>query len=298
MSVAWFRGSLLLAVVAACSPPPTAPPPSTAPERFGVGLFTTDAWDFFVAFSPDQRRALFGRADDAFEEFELLETRLGDDGRWSSPVRASFAAAWSNADPHIAPDGRSVYFISNRPGPGEAAARPTHDIFMATLRDDGAWGEAQRLPPPVNDPAQDEWSPAIAAGGNLYFGGERAGTRGGSDLWMARRLPDGSYAAPENLGDAVNSAALEVEPWIAPDESYLIFSALHRSGGRGGYDLYVSRRVGGRWRPATPLPGGVNTDASEWNHSVSPDGAWLYFTRSSRGRKGDMYRVPMAAVGL
>jgi hypothetical protein len=292
MSCRWLPGLLLLV---ACS---SSPPPAPRPERFGDGVFSTDAWDFFVAFSPDQRRALLGRADDAFEQFEMLETRRGADGRWSPPVRARFATAWSNADPHIAPDGGAVYFISNRPEPGETAARAGHDIFVATLGADGAWSDARRLPAPVNDPASDEWSPAVAASGNLYFGGERAGTRGGSDLWVARRLTGGSYARPENLGDAINTDALEVEPWIAPDESYLIFSALRRPGGRGGYDLYVSRRIDGRWQPATPLPASVNTSVSEWNHSVSPDGAWLYFTRSSRTLKGDMYRVPMAAIGL
>src|SRR5262245_50836154 len=116
MSSRWLPGALLFV---ACSSPTTPPeaPSTVTPVRFGEGVFTTDAWDFFVAFSPDQRRALFGRADDTFGEFEMLETRLGDDGRWSPPVRASFATAWSNADPHIAPDGRSVYFISNRPEP-------------------------------------------------------------------------------------------------------------------------------------------------------------------------------------
>jgi hypothetical protein len=94
----------------------------------------------------------------------------------------------------------------------------------------------------------------------------------------------------------------EVEPWIAPDESYLIFSALRRGDGKGGYDLYLSRRIGDRWGKAEPLPAGINTSDSDWNQSVSPDGTWLYFSsnRPAPGGngKGDIYRVPMAALGL
>ncbi|HMG57301.1 MAG TPA: hypothetical protein VK601_27565, partial [Kofleriaceae bacterium] len=75
---------------------------------------------------------------------------------------------------------------------------------------------------PVNDPEVDEWSPSIAASGNLYFGAGRPGGHGGSDLWVARWV-GGAYQPPENLGDAINTAGSEVEPWIAPDESYLIF---------------------------------------------------------------------------
>ena len=61
---------------------------------------------------------LFGRADDAFEHYEIYETRLGNDHLWSMPVKPSFAEQWSNADPHFSPDGTRVFFISNRPDAG------------------------------------------------------------------------------------------------------------------------------------------------------------------------------------
>lgn len=290
---------LALAAVAGCRA--LAPAPTPAPAIYGAGLFTTSAWDFFLAFAPDEKRVLFGRADDAFELYDLYETRLGDDGQWSPPVKPRFAERWSNADPHFSPDGKRVFFISNRPEGSETTPRATYDIWMAPLQPDGAWGEAERLPPPVNDPGVDEWSPAVAASGNLYFGAERPGTHGGSDLWVAR-LVDGVYRAPENLGDGINTAAHEVEPWIAPDESYLIFSALRRAGGKGGYDLYLSRKQGDQWGKAEPHAAGINSSAGDWNHSVSPDGAWLYFSSNrpapgSNG-KGDIYRVPMAVLGL
>ncbi|WP_241758183.1 Xaa-Pro aminopeptidase [Myxococcus landrumensis] len=272
-----------------------------------------------MAFSPDQQRVLFGRADDAFERYTLLETRRTRDGHWSPPVRPRFATEWSNADPHLSPDGRTVYFISNRPQPGEPGPRASYDIWAASLGADGEWEDAKRLPAPVNDPSRDEWSPAIAASGNLYFGGEREGTLGGSDLWVSRWV-DGAYQPPENLGAAINSTVHELEPWIAPDERYLIFSALRRQDGLGGYDLFISRKVDGAWEPARRLCDGINTRASEYNHSVSPDGKWLYFssTRTFTGDvgerfdmprddralqgigngTGDMYRIPMSELGL
>lgn len=307
---------LLLVHAAACHGPqrPASPTRARGPELFGAGLFTTGAWDFFLALAPDGSRALFGRADAAFERYTLYETRRGAGGRWSAPVEPPFARGASTADPHFAPDGRSVVFISNRPASGDAPGR--YDIFTAALGADGEWGAARRLPPPVNGAAVDKWSPAVAASGNLYFGAELPGTRGGSDLWVAR-LVDGVYREPENLGDVVNTGAHEVEPWIAPDESYLIFSALRRAEGAGGYDLFVSRRQGDAWTRAEPLRA-VNTSANEWNQSVSPDGRWLYFTsnrplggplgerldvpRDDRNvagigdGQGDMYRIPMEDI--
>ncbi|WP_240356536.1 MULTISPECIES: hypothetical protein [Myxococcus] len=200
---------------------------------------------------------------------------------------------WSNADPHLSPDGRTVYFISNRPLPDESGARASYDIWAASLGADGEWGDARRLPSPVNDANLDEWSPAVAANGNLYFGGERSGTLGGSDLWVSRWV-DGAYQPPENLGAAINTTAHELEPWIAPDESCLLFSALRRPEGLGGYDLFLSRRVNGTWEPARRLCEGVNSRASDYNHSVSPDGKWLYFssTRPFTGDVGERFDTP------
>jgi len=145
--------------------------------------------------------------------------------------------------------------------------RPTHDIWSASLGDDGEWGDARHLPATINDPDRDEWCPAVAASGNLYFASDRPGTSRGTDLWVARMI-DGVYQPPENLGDAINTKGDEFEAWIAPDESYLLFSAVHRADGQGGYDLFLSRRRDGRWEHARPLTE-INTAASEYNESVS-----------------------------
>ncbi|HXS25266.1 MAG TPA: hypothetical protein VN719_13595 [Gemmatimonadales bacterium] len=314
---------VLCSLLLSCSPHPAGSrsdaAPATGPELFGAGLFTTGAWDFFLAFSPEQRWALFCRANDDFTAYDIYQTRLGADGHWSAPTRPTFAREWSNADPHLTADGRTVFFISNRPLPGERTAHATYDIWTATLGPDGAWSEATPLPRSISLPESDEWSPSVAANGDLYFGSDRAGTRGGLDLWVARRTGDG-YAQPENLGDSINTAGHEVEPWIAPDQSYLIFSARGRSDSIGGYDLYLSRRSGGVWQRAALLQNGVSSPALDFNQSVSPDGRWLYWssTRSASSPigprfdlprndskiagigngKGDIYRIALRELGL
>lgn len=253
-------------------------------------MFSTAAWDFYIAFSPDESRALVGRADDAFERFAILESRRGA-GQWTKPTKPRFASAFSDADAHISPDGKTVYFISNRPAAGSTTAAPIHEIFMATLDAHGEWGPAQRLPAPINDGKTDRWGPMVTRAGDLYFGAELPGTRGGSDLWVSR-LVAGVYQPPENLGDAINTTAHEVEPWISPDGNQLVFSALRRRGGAGGYDLFASHHTATGWAAAQPLLA-VNTAASEWNHSISPDGSWLYFTSGRRDGKGDIFRIRM-----
>jgi hypothetical protein len=113
-----------------------------------------------MAFSPDQRRVLFCRANDDFTSYQIYETRRDDRGLWGAPTMPKFAGAWSNADPHIAPDGRTVFFISNRPAPGKAEPESTLDIWFARLGQDDEWGDAEPVGLPVSMPG-DEWSPIV-----------------------------------------------------------------------------------------------------------------------------------------
>jgi Tol biopolymer transport system component len=260
------------------------------PELYGAGLFSTGAWDFFMAFSPDGSQVLFCRADDEFSRFEILETRRTRAAAWSTPVRPRFAREASNADPHVTSDGRRVFFISNRPRPQDSARveRRAYDIWYADRERDGSWGEARYLAGPPNEGRATKWSPSVARNGNLYFGTARPGGKGGNDLWVSR-LVEGRHLPAESLGDSINTPGSEIEPWIARDESYLIFSATAREDSIGGYDLYLSRRVGGVWQKARPLPRPINGDALDFNPTVSPDGRWLYFS-STRRRTGDVGR--------
>lgn len=262
-------------------------PRAPEPELYGAGLFSTGRWDFFIAFSPDQRQVLFCRANDDFSAYEIYETWQEGDGRWRAPDKPRFAASWSNADPHISPDGRTLFFISNRPDAGETEPSKTYDIWTASRDAEGRWGEPRRLAAPISLPGVDEWSPSVAANGDLYFGSDRPGGHGGLDLYLARWV-NGAYQPPENLGPGINSKAQEVEPWVAPDGRYLVFSAIGRPDRIGRYDLYLSRRVNGAWQRPEPLSS-INTRWNEFNQSVSPDGRWLYFS-SSRPHQGPLGR--------
>lgn len=294
---------------------------SARPELYGAGLFSSSAWDFCHAETPGGARRLFCRADDGFTRFEIVETVRSAAGRWAAPARAAFAPQWSNADPHLSADGATVFFVSNRPLAGAGPERPTHDLWLARRDGLGGWLAAERLPAPINLPDVDVWGPSVAQNGTLYFGAERPGGKGGSDLWMSRfENGSGSYQTPVNLGDAINTNGHELDAAVARDERFLIFAGLNRHDGVGSYDLYASRNLGGRWEPARPLAT-LNTAGYEFTPSLSVDGRWLYFSSTRRhtgpigerfdhprddraiagigdGKTGDTYRIAVSALGL
>lgn len=92
-----------------------------------------------------------------------------------------------------------------------------------------AWGAPKHLDAPINTKAQ-EFYPSVTADGTLYFSSTREGGKGRGDIWRAR-LVDGRYSEPENLGEAINSQFSEGDPFIAPDESYLVFVSYGRPDG-------------------------------------------------------------------
>ena len=269
--------------------------PATAdlrPALFGEGVFTTGDYDFFVALAPDGKSAYFCRATPDFGSWTIVESRRSGD-RWSAPVVAPFSGRWSDADPHFSQDGSKLYYISNRPDSGDSA-KASCDLWMVERRGNG-WSDPKPFAREIWTDAT-EWSPSIAANGNLYFGSAREGTKGRDDLWVSR-LEGGRYQAPVNLGDSINTKFGEIEPWIAPDESWIVFSAGGRADGRGGLDLYISFRKDGTWSPARPLGHGINSEGFDFNPSVSPDGKTFFFT-STRSRLGSAPGKPRSYAEL
>jgi Tol biopolymer transport system component len=296
----------LLALLLAASPTTQA-----EPELFEPGVISTGEFETHPCFTPDGKTLYFLRSKPNFTGWTIYESHRGNDGRWSEPRVAPFSGKHADADPFITADGSRMYFISSRPIDG--AERGDMNIWMMRRDPSGAWGQPEPLPAPVNSDG-NEWFPTLAVDGTIYFGSDRPGGHGRTDLYRCR-LVDGKYQPAENLGDAVNSPADEFEPLIWPDQSRLIFMASGRDDGVGNGDLYISINQDGRWMKATCLPEPVNSRAMEVGAHLAPGGEHLYYGSARRGREarpsarpandderirlgpgnglGDIYRLPL-----
>jgi hypothetical protein len=132
----------------------------------------------------------------------------------------------------------------------------------------------------VNTESQ-ETSPSVTADGTLYFTSNRAGGKGAADIYRVK-LIDGNHGAPENVGDAINTAGPELQVFVSPDEGVLIFGALGRPEGQGSVDLYLSRRVDGAWSKAVNLGNKINSRGAESAPRISSDRRYFFWT-STRG---------------
>ncbi|MDD1475234.1 hypothetical protein MEO41_28805, partial [Dolichospermum sp. ST_sed4] len=89
---------------------------------------------------------------------------------------------------------------------------------------DGGWGKPVRLDTVIINTSYWQIFPTVATNGNLYFTCNYPDSKGGFDDYRCE-FKDGKYLAPVNLGDSVNTPYLEQEPFIAPDENYIIFAS-------------------------------------------------------------------------
>ena len=253
--------------------------PIPTPAIFGEGVISTGDYETHAAFTPNGRRLYFLKSTPSFSFWTIVVSRFVD-GQWTTPEVAPFSGHYSDADPFITADGKQLYFISNRPTPGKT--KRDLDIWVMDKMGDG-WSEPRNLGAPVNSEAS-EWYPTQAADGTLYFGSSRAGGQGATDIYRARFV-NGKYAEPENLGAAINTEFDEFEPYIAPDQSYLIFMAAGRPDGHSGSnDLYISYQKDGAWTKAQNLGDEINSHRDEYSPKISPDGKYFFFA-STRGRR-------------
>ena len=256
--------------------PYAADKPLSEPTIFAEGIVSTGDFDSHPAFTPDSKTLYFVRSTPTFDLWTILVSRFVN-GRWNTPEVAPFSGQYSDADPFITPDGSRFYFISNRPVAGKS--KPDLDIWVMEKAGSG-WGEPRNLGAPVNS-SGSEWYPTIAANGTIYFGSDREGGKGRTDIYRCR-LVSVKYTDAENLGDPINTPFNEFEPLIAPDESFLIFMGGGRADGRGGFDLYVSYVSNGAWTKPANLGDKINSSGNEYSPTISPDGKYFFWT-STRG---------------
>lgn len=250
--------------------------PMSEPKVFAEGILCTGDYESHPAFTPDGKTVYFLKNNPNFTFWTIVVSHF-ENGRWTTPEVAPFSGQYSDADPFITPDGKRFYFISSRPLERTAGAKPKDDLDIWMMEKTArGWSEPKNLGAPVNSPG-NEWYPTIAATGTIYFGSDREGGKGRTDLYRAR-LVNGQYGAAENLGEPFNTQFNEFEPMIAPDESFLIFMCGGRADARGGFDLYISYNRQGAWTKPVNLGDKINSSSNELSPLISPDGKYFFWT--------------------
>jgi Tol biopolymer transport system component len=246
-------------------------PPGMTLEILAPGFICLDnRYEYGCAFSPDGTEFAFTLTNDTWGWFDILYTTMDEAGLWCEPYRPDFVGTRiQGLYPCFSPDASKVYFCS----PLYQGPTWDSDIFVSQ-RSAGGWSAPANMGRPVNSTGM-EYRPSITDDGTLYLLSTRDGN---GDIYRCPLADSGSVQA-EKLGAPINTGELEGSPFIAPDESYLIFES-GRASGYGQNDLYISfRQEDGSWGRVVNLGPTVNSEAIEDAGFVTHDGKYFLFCR-------------------
>ncbi len=218
-----------------------------------------------VTFSPDAREAFWSAhhvtPDSGYVEGTIFTSRI-ENGFWTPPERAPFAAVVYDDVPFFSTDGNRLYFLSHRPiNPGVESRK--ENIWLVEREADG-WGEPRPLPPVINNMPQ-HWQISVADNRNVYFNSRREMPES-QGIYMSR-FADGEYTEPVMTG--IDGSA----PYIAPDESYLIYARFLDA----GLHLFITFATSdGNWSEPIDLTGTVSAAIAGMCPLISPDGRYLF----------------------
>jgi Tol biopolymer transport system component len=123
--------------------------------------------------------------------------------------------------------------------------------------------------------------------GRLYFGSDRPGGLGRSDIYVATQASGGKWSV-RNVGPPVSSAANEYEAEISPDGRTLI--AVIDRGDRS--HLYRFERRGEHWIERERIPAHANV--FQVGPLLSPNADRLLFAQAEGARSGELFVTDLA----
>jgi len=186
-----------------------------------------------ITFSADGKLMIFARGNTGkkkgAKDVDLFLSRFRN-GTWSVavPININTPDFWEST-PALSPDGRTLYFSSNRKG-GYGGL----DIYSAQMDSRGRFGKVRNLGPDINT-AGDELFPYMADNGKLYFASDGHPGYGMLDLFVINRA--NGKTVIENLGPTMNSTGDDFGIFLfKPDRG---FFTSNREGGKGDDDIYT-----------------------------------------------------------
>lgn len=260
--------------------------PGDTPLVFAPGIVSSDYLEHSPAIFSRDGNEVFWEVIQTPDSNSIYHIRFTKsmrriNNKWTRPVVVPYT------NPFLSIDGKYLYFSGYDHG------------FCMVEKTAGGWGKWQ-IPDLFsgNPELMQGFHFSIAQDGTLYFSciSEGLGTLNDYGIYRSE-LVDGKYQPSELLPPNINQTpSLNWTPFIAPDESYLLFSSNRHSQTDFG-DLYITFRLSdGNWSEPLNLGEPVNSRTQERFPGISPDGMYLFFTRWTKEHDQDVFWVSTGVI--
>lgn len=246
--------------------------PGMVAEVFAPGIISKEFWELEGVFAPGMKEFYFTR--DKGQDKNAVNNKFNPvviGFRQENNVWKKFEEFKRKGEVTFSPDGARMYMAKNY-----------------KERTNAGWSENKRLGAMFD---RKEWGImrlSSSAQGTYVFDDFKT-----KDIIRISEVVNGERRAPMPMGENINTGKATAHPFIAPDESYIIWDS-EREGGYGGSDLYISfKQQTGAWGKAINMGKAVNSSKSDTYASVTPDGKYILFNRkvADKNYNVDIYWV-------
>ena len=190
---------------------------------------------------------------------------------WDNPEVPIFSGRYRDEYPFFSPDGKKVYFSSYRPDNDTGLALQKFRHWVSEAKN-GIFQPAKLLTVWHKElsPYYMDKNYTVYSWGNLKEG------KGENDIYI-QKMTGNSYSEPINLGDSINTSAIEYAPCLSPGGKILVFCRM----GLGKEDGLYFSKIGndGKWGKAKRVNSNINKGYAERFPCFSEDGRYLFFNR-------------------
>lgn len=247
----------------------------------------SDNQSFGIAISASGDDLLFVKAFGGRDSLQIHQSKKSN-GNWQKPELAFFSTNGVNQiDPAFSPDGNSILFNALR------SEEDGYDVFMLEKTSSG-WAKPKKLSDAINTSAHEFYA-TISNNKNIYFTRRMES----NDIYISHWV-NNKYQKAVLLDGGINTEESESNPYISPDEDFIIFTST-REGGFGNADFYISFNKDGKWSLPINLGGIINTDVSEFCPSIDHKNKQFFFSRTiveNEKRIENIYSIPLEQLGL
>ena len=250
--------------------------------------------------SPDGKTLYFSRSNHPGntgglnDDEDIWYSQLDADGKWelAKNMGSDFNTEGSNSlntIQAITPDGKSaIMLLDNKPVDG------TESTVSISSNISGAWSKPVPLEITNNYNLQPKANYFLTNNRlTLLMSVERNDSYGDRDLYVSFMNPDSTWTEPLNLGNVVNTAAVESGPFLDTDNRTLYFSSKGFSG-YGGSDIYVTRRLDDtwtNWSDPENLGPTINSPLEDLFFNIPLSGEYAYYSRGVSETNTDIFRI-------
>ena len=252
----------------------------------------------FMIFTSRRKNPIWQKTDPLGDYFEDIYVSKKDSntGNWTAPVMldTNINSATHDACTGLSADGEKLLIYRT------SKDLKSGDIYES-FYSNNKWSNPEILSSIVNSPEYLETSACYSPNGDIiFFSSNRPGGFGGKDLYLVRKLLNGKWGKPFNLGPAINTEYDEDAPFVHPLGNILYFSSEgHKN--MGGFDIFKSTfDEKGNFSEPENLGSPINTVDDDIFFVMNTGAFQGYLSSEREGGYGlqDIYSVSFPVIAL